>query len=130
MKIDMIGVFVSDLAAMVAFYRDVMGMEVKAITGDAYAEFVHEGVRFSMYGRKYLPGLLGGEPSYPAGLNGTFELAFNVGAKENVDRVFAEVCAKGAKPVFAPRDEPWKMRSSMVVDPDGNLIEIGSDFWQ
>jgi hypothetical protein len=22
------------------------------------------------------------------------------------------------------------MRSSMIVDPEGNLIEIGSDFWE
>jgi anaerobic selenocysteine-containing dehydrogenase len=29
-----------------------------------------------------------------------------------------------------PRDEPWKMRSSMVADPEGNLLEIASDFWE
>jgi lactoylglutathione lyase len=28
--------------------------------------------------------------------------------------------------VHAPRNEPWGMRSSMVTDPEGNLIEIGS----
>jgi len=26
----------------------------------------------------------------------------------------------------APRDEPWGMRSSMIADPEGNLIEVGS----
>jgi predicted lactoylglutathione lyase len=34
--------------------------------------------------------------------------------------------AAGGRPVYAPRDEPWGMHSSMVADPDGNLIEIGS----
>ena len=32
----------------------------------------------------------------------------------------------GGRPILAPRDEPWGMRSSYVADPDGNLIEIGS----
>ena len=37
---------------------------------------------------------------------------------------------EGAKSIYPPRDEPWKMRSSMIADPEGNLIEIGSDFWE
>lgn len=32
--------------------------------------------------------------------------------------------------IYAPRNEFWKMRSSMIADPEGNLIEIGSDFWE
>ncbi len=36
------------------------------------------------------------------------------------------IVAAGARPVYAPRNEPWGMRSSMVADPEGNLIEIGS----
>ena len=36
------------------------------------------------------------------------------------------VVKAGAKPIYAPRDEPWGMRSCMVADPEGNIIEIGS----
>ena len=43
---------------------------------------------------------------------------------------YDRLTAEGAQPVYAPRDEPWKMRSAMVADPDGNLIEIASDFWE
>jgi uncharacterized glyoxalase superfamily protein PhnB len=82
-----------------------------------------------MYERKMLPALLGRQPSYPDGINGTFELAINLGKPENVDAFYDRVVAAGARPVYAPRDEPWKMRSAMVADPEGNLIEIGSDFW-
>ena len=50
LKFDMVGVFVRDMTAMVGFYRDTMGFEVKAMGGsDAYAEFVSEGIRFSMF---------------------------------------------------------------------------------
>ena len=41
-------------------------------------------------------------------------------------REFARVLQAGACPVYAPRDEPWGMRSSMIADPEGNLVEIGS----
>ncbi len=125
-RFDMIGVFVGDLQRMVAFYRGVLGVDIAWDGNGPYAEFKHEGIRFSMYERKELPQLLGQAPTYPSGLNGTFELAIDLPRSEDVDVEFERVVGAGAKPVYAPRDEPWGMRSSMVTDPDGNLIEIGS----
>ena len=126
----MIGLFVSDLPKMTAFYRDVMRMEIDWNGEGPYAEFEHEGIRFSMFERQKLPTLLRQEPSFPSGLNGTFELAVNVGDRTNVDVEFERMRYLGAAVVYGPRDEPWKMRSAMVADPDGNLIEIASDFWE
>lgn len=131
MKFAMIGLFVTDMGKMARFYTEVMGLSVKeGGTADSpYSEFTGAGIRFSMFKREYLPGILGQTPGYPKGLNGTMEIAVNVGEKSKVDEVYAELLAKGAKSVYAPRDEPWKMRSAMIADPEGNLIEIGSDFW-
>jgi catechol 2,3-dioxygenase-like lactoylglutathione lyase family enzyme len=131
-KFNMIGLFVGDLATMVTFYREVLGVEIDWNGEGPYAEFKHEGIRFAMYERSKLPDLLGHgqEAGYPNGLNGTFELAINVGSKENVDAFFKRVTQQGGTAVYAPRDEPWKMRSAMVADPEGNLIEIASDFWE
>jgi len=128
-RFDMIGLFVKDLAAMVDFYSEVIGIDIEWDGQGPYAEFKHEGIRFAMFERAMLPELLGQQPSYPSGINGTFELAINVGAPENVDATFQRLIESGATPIYAPRNEPWKMRSSMVADPEGNLIEIGSDFW-
>lgn len=125
-RIDMIGIFVADLAAMVAFYRDVLGFAIQWDGQGPYAEFLNDGVRFSMYERAMLPGLLGEQPTYPTGLNGTFELAITLPRYSDVGPEFTRVVALGAQPVYEPRDEPWGMRSSMVADPEGNLIEIGS----
>ena len=130
LKFDMIGLFVADLAAMVAFYRDVVGIAIDWDGEGPYAEFAHEGIRFAMYERAGLPALLGRTPSYPEGINGSFELAVNVGDPGNVDETFARWIESGADSVYPPRDEPWKMRSAMVADPEGNLIEIASDFWE
>jgi lactoylglutathione lyase len=128
-RFDMIGIFVSDLPKMVGFYRDVLGISIDWDGKGPYAEFKHEGIRLSMYERKELPKLLGQIPDFPAKLNGTFELAINVGAKENVDAKFKEIISRGGTEVYSPRDEPWKMRSAMIADPEGNLIEIASGFW-
>jgi catechol 2,3-dioxygenase-like lactoylglutathione lyase family enzyme len=125
MRIDMVGLFAKDMEAMVAFYRDVMGMPAEW-DGGPYAEFENEGVRFAMYAREKLPELLDETPTYPAALNGTCELAFDFPRMEDVDTEFARIVSGGATPVYAPRDEPWGMRSSMVADPDGNLIELFS----
>jgi lactoylglutathione lyase len=125
-RFDMIGVFVNDLKKMVEFYRDVLGLEIEWDGNGPYAEFKHEGIRFAMYERAQLPALFGQAPTYPSGLNGTFELAIDLPRFEDVDVEFERVIKAGAKPVYAPRHEPWGMRSSMLADPEGNLIEIGS----
>ena len=129
-KFDLVGLFVENLQTMVAFYKDVIGLSTDWCGNGPYAEFNHEGIRFAMFERKELPGLLGQTPDYPKGLNGTFELAINVGKQENVDLKFDELITKGAASIYKPRNEPWKMRSAMIADPEGNLIEIASDFWE
>jgi lactoylglutathione lyase len=129
-RFDLIGLFVLDLKRMVAFYRDVIGVEIEWDGQGPYAEFKHEGIRFAMFERAQLPKLLGRTPEYPQKLNGTFELSLNVGKPGNVDVKFAELIAKGGREIYPPRDEPWKMRSAMLADPEGNIIEIASDFWE
>lgn len=66
-RIDMIGLFVGDLAATVAFYRDILRLQVDWDGQSPYAECKLQGTRFSFYERKLLPGLLGTQPVYPAG---------------------------------------------------------------
>src|SRR5512142_2062300 len=85
---DMIGIFVNDLNDMVTFYRDVLGVDIDWDGQGPYAEFRHAGIRFSMYQRSELPGLLGQEPTYPSGLNGTFELAIDYPTSAKADQAY------------------------------------------
>ena len=130
LKFDMIGIFVSELNRMVPVYRDVLGVDVEW-SGDApFAEFKHDGIRFSMFQRsamaEMMPELVGHKAEFAGGLNPTFELAIDLPRFEDVDVEFRRIVAAGGRPVIEPRDEAWGMRSSMVADPEGNLIEIGS----
>ncbi len=129
-RFDMVGLFVNDLTTMVNFYRDVIGIQIEWNGEGPYAEFNHEGIRFALYERKMLPQLLGRTPEFTNKLNGTFELAINVGKPENVDREYERIIQQGGRSIYGPRNEPWNMRSAMITDPDGNLIEIASDFWE
>ena len=126
LRFDMIGLFPKDLARMVEFYKALLGVEVEWDRKSPYAEFKHEGIRFAMYARSELPGLLDQKPDYTRRINGTFELAVDLPHFEDVEGEYERALSLGAKPVYAPRMEPWGMRSSMVTDPEGNLIEIGS----
>jgi lactoylglutathione lyase len=76
--------------------------------------------------RAKLPEWLGMTPAYPEGFNGTFELAIDLPHFKDVDKEFGRLVKAGAKPVMKPKDMPWGQRSSVISDPDGNLIEIGS----
>ena len=96
-KFDMISLFVKDITKMVAFYRDVPGSYIEWDGEGPYADFKHEGIRLSMFDRSELPKLLGQTPGLPFKLNGTWELALNVGARENVVTKFREIASKGWK---------------------------------
>ncbi len=125
-RFNMIGIFVNDLHTMVAFYRDVLGLNIEWNGEGPYAEFKHAGIRISMYDRALLKGLLGQEVTFPQGINGTFELSIDFPEYRDVDHEFDRLLKLGARPVYKPRNESWGMRSAMILDPENNLIEIGS----
>lgn len=99
-KFDMLGIFVEDIHLMASFYKNVLGIEIDWNGEGPYAEFKHDGIRFSMYERKELDHLLGVTPEFPKKINGTFELAINVGKPENVDLKFQEIISRGGKVIY------------------------------
>ncbi len=124
-KIFAVGLFVSDMETMVRFYRDVVGMKTDW-NGEPNAEFQTEGTLLIMYGRADFEKMTSRRYHYPAGLNGTMELAFDFPLFSDVDKEFKRLVDAGAAAVLVPTDEPWGQRTSYVADPEGNLIEIGS----
>ena len=125
MKMNATGIFVKNLAQMVAFYRDVMGMATDW-SGDVNADLASGNARLLLYGRGDFEAMTARRYTYPSGLNGTMELSFEVPSFADVDAEYTRVVLAGATPVMVPADEPWGQRTSYVADPEGNLIEIGS----
>lgn len=126
MRLDGFGLFVNDMAAMIRFYRDVLGFEIKESEDAVNVYLIKDGTLFMLYERKNFEGMTSRTYEYVNGLNGHFEIALYADTFEEVDKRFADAVSKGATPVLAPTTEPWGQRTCYIADPEGNLIEIGS----
>ena len=126
MKLDGVGLFVNDMVAMVRFYRDVLGFEIKEDENAVNVYLIKNGTLFMLYERKNFEKMTNRKYEYLNGLNGHFEIALYVDTFEEVDAEYAKAVEKGAQSVLEPTTEPWGQRTCYIADPEGNLIEIGS----
>ncbi|WFU70645.1 VOC family protein [Bradyrhizobium sp. CB2312] len=104
---------VSDIAASLAYYRDVLGFEVTFEYGQppSYACLCRDEVGLHLLAAaatKRLPGHGG--------------LCVFV---RDVDEIYAEVSRRGARLLNRPEDRDYGMRDFDVVDADGNQITFG-----
>lgn len=126
MRLDGFGLFVNDMAAMIRFYKDVLGFEIKESEDTENVYLVKDGTLFLLYGRKDFEKMTNRKYEYVKGFNGHSEIALYVDTFEEVDRAFENAVSKGASPILEPTTEPWGQRTCYIADPEGNLIEIGS----
>jgi catechol 2,3-dioxygenase-like lactoylglutathione lyase family enzyme len=122
-KIALVTLGVADLKKSLAFYRDGLGLPLHNYKdGDDMIMFRLEGSWLGLYPREELA-KDATVPHDGAGFCG-ITLAHNEPAKEDVDKVFAEALAAGAKPVKTPQDVFWGGYSGYFADPDGHLWEV------
>jgi len=126
LKLKAVGLFVKDMATMVTFYRDVVGLPLEWDGVDPSVILEQDGLRFLLFGRNDFEELTSQKYTYPSGNNGTFELALDVDTPEEVDKEYHRMVSQGATPIVEPKTYPWGLRSSYVADPEGNLIEIAT----
>lgn len=108
--------YVRDLAASIAFYRDVIGLPFK-FEEAGYAEFATPGTRFSLYEKRRADWLINGETAPgPAA-----EIVLEV---PNVDAVAARLRTQDVRILSGPADRPWGHRTLHVADPDGFVVEF------
>ncbi|MFN9847210.1 MAG: VOC family protein [Alphaproteobacteria bacterium] len=122
-KISFITFGARDLDRMIAFYRDGLGFPTHNYTpGDDMVLFRLEGSWLGLFPRDGLAedATVSAEGSGFTGVT----LAHNEPSKADVDRVFAEAVAVGARPVKLPQDTFWGGYSGYFADPEGNLWEV------
>jgi catechol 2,3-dioxygenase-like lactoylglutathione lyase family enzyme len=104
---------VSDIAASLAYYRDVLGFEVTFEYGQppSYACLCRDEVGLHL--------LAAARTKRLAGQGG---LCIFV---RDVDQLYAEVSARGARLLNRPEDRDYGMRDFDVVDADGNQLTFG-----
>lgn len=122
-------ILAENLPEMVGFYRDTLGFETDWDGGD-FAEFFTAGARLSffMYSRKEFAKAIGEEFQPPRGINQTFEIGMWLDSYAAVDREYEKLSTLPLRfPAGAPVTYPFGIRNFYVADPEGNLLEIGSD---
>ncbi|MDY3674251.1 MAG: VOC family protein [Prevotella sp.] len=130
-----VGLFTTDNAPMVAFYRDIFGFKTAWNGTDPNVEMTLGSSRIILFPRAAFEQMTSRRYAYPDGTdgtdgtdrtNGTMELSFDVPTFADVDKEYERAVGMGAQPVFPPTTEPWGQRTCYVADPEGNLIEISS----
>ena len=126
MKLDGFGIMVNDMAAMIRFYRDVLGFEIKEDENTSNVFLEKDGTLFLLYRRSDFEKMTDRTFSYCSGINGHYEIALSVENYAEVDKAYEAVVAAGAQGIMEPVTEPWGQRTCYIDDPEGNLVEIGS----
>ena len=125
MKIDHIALYVKDLEVSKAFYETFFGAKSNELyhnpKTDLHTYFLSfdSGARLEIMWR----------PNLSERLNkimneGLIHFAFSVGSKEAVDALTQKIIAAGYECFSAPRTTGDGYYESVILDPDGNMIEI------
>ncbi|OBJ20154.1 VOC family protein [Mycobacterium sp. 1245801.1] len=115
-RVDYVIHYVESLRRSVAFYRDVIGLQVR-IEGDGYVEFDMENTKFALFERSKLPELIGRDGGNPP----CGEIGFLI---DDVDAEAERLRGLGVEILTGPVDRPWRERTLHIADPDGNVVEF------
>lgn len=112
-----------DMMRLRAFYR-AMGWSERPGSDDDFATYDAGSAVIALFpmaqlGQEAAPG----EHGPTAGWNGT-TLGINVGAREDVDRIFRASVSAGARAVAEPVARQWGGYSGYIADPEGTRWEI------
>ena len=118
-RIGYVILYVSDLDASIAFYRDVVGLPYR-FTDAGYAEFGTDGTRFALYERRRAEWLTG-RPVTPGP---AAEIVLLV---DDVDAEAARLESLGTTILTGPADRPWGHRTIHLADPDGFVVELAQE---
>ncbi len=120
-EISLITIWTESIEAMKLFYSEKLGFEIKQDLG-SYVEFINLGVRFAICDRSVMNEY--SELFKQKSTGQGFELAFPCESVEELDATYKELLRNGVEGVHEPQNMPWKQRTALISDPDGNIHEI------
>ena len=119
-----------DPEAALAFYRDILGFEVRLDVGQGRMRWITVGpagqpdTSIVLYPPFATPGITADERRTIAEMMANGSYAIVVLATADLDGVFARLEASGADVVQEPIEQPYGIRDCAFRDPAGNLIRI------
>lgn len=121
-RIHLLTLGVRDLARSAAFYENLFQIKRSKQSQDAVVFLKLNGIALSLFGLDALAD--DAHVKSDAGSYRGFSIAHNAASEAEVDALFKEAVALGAKELKKPEKAFWGGYSGYVADPDGNLIEI------
>ncbi|PWU46965.1 glyoxalase [Micromonospora sp. S4605] len=124
--LDLIGMVSGDLPRSLAFYRR-LGLDIPpdADTAPHVEITLPGGLRLAWDTVEVIRSF---DPGWKPGQGGGASLAFRCADPAEVDRLYAELVAEGYQGHLAPWDAEWGQRYAVVLDPDGNGVDLFA--WQ
>ena len=127
MRIEHVAIWTRDLEQLKVFYETYFGADandkyLNPETGfESYFLGFSSGARLELMHSPAVADVPNRPGVQPAGYS---HLAFSVGSKERVERLTAELHEAGYTVASAPRTTGDGYFESVVLDPDGNRVEI------
>jgi uncharacterized glyoxalase superfamily protein PhnB len=120
---DMVAVNVRDMAAALRFYR-LLGLDIpQGKEGEPYVDVITpNGYRISWNTVAMMKDIYPNWDEAPKGHR--MGLAFKCDTPAGVDAAYQHIVQSGYQGYKAPWDAFWGQRYAVVVDPDGNLIDL------
>jgi len=123
MTFEGITLLVDDVAAMAAFYENVLGFVVTEREAD-YVALDGGGKRLAIFTRSGRDDVTN-DPVYLEPRSGqTVELNFICPSPEIVRRKYAELVEKGAVAIAEPAEREWGHLAGWFADPEGNIHSL------
>ena len=120
--LDMVGLTVKDMQASLAFYR-VLGLDIPPVPdNEMYVDFkLPNGLRISWNDVRMIKEI---DPHYVEPVGQRIGVAFLCDSPADVDARFERLIAAGYSAAKEPWDAFWGQRYALVLDPDGNSIDL------
>jgi predicted enzyme related to lactoylglutathione lyase len=120
----------TDPDASLAFYRDVLGFEVRNDVGYNGLRWITMGppdqpdTNIVLFPPSASPGVTAEEKRTIAGMMSKGTYATMLLATKNLDAAFEKIQASGAEIVEEPTEQPYGVRDCAIRDPAGNLLRV------
>jgi catechol 2,3-dioxygenase-like lactoylglutathione lyase family enzyme len=119
---DLLGIVVKDMTAALRFYR-LLGLEIPAgADEESHVEITLAGGFRVAWDTLELMKSIHPDWVEPAGHRNV--LAFKCENPAEVDALYQQVVSAGYRDHTAPWDAFWGQRYAVVLDPDGNLVDL------
>ena len=116
---------VTDFALVFAYYKDVLGLPVRFQENSIYAEFDTGPSLLALFHREFMAEAL--QIAAPHDNAHTLQRPVVILSVEDVDAVYVQLKERNVSFASEPTNRhEWGVRTTHLVDPEGNLIEINS----